>query len=257
MRERPLRTHRNTRPICAFGASARPHRVPCSQGKGARRDRFDRRRLRDEPAQRAGGPRRRARPGGRRRARAGCRRVGAHRDSRALHPGARPVPGADRRVVVARHRERVGGAPRLARGAHDRRGALPDGAAHRGRSARHRQDRPARVPAHGSATSSACACSPTASSSAGWNVTNLGADTPLLDIVGAAQATRRRARRAVGLDRLRARRAAHASSTLCAARLPGVRIVVGGPAFSKDRSWPAEDLLDPAELGLPGSRAAG
>ncbi len=35
--------------------------------------------------------------------------------------------------------------------------------------------------------------------------------------------------------------------------LPGVRIVVGGPAFSRDRNWPAEDLLDPAELGLPGS----
>jgi methanogenic corrinoid protein MtbC1 len=91
---------------------------------------------------------------------------------------------------------------------------------------------------------------------AGWSVTNLGADTPLLDIVAAAHATRPEL---VALsvstvfERVELRR--FIDSLRCA--LPGVRIVVGGPAFSKDRSWPAEDLLDPAELGLPGSRADG
>jgi methanogenic corrinoid protein MtbC1 len=91
---------------------------------------------------------------------------------------------------------------------------------------------------------------------AGWNVTNLGADTPLLDIVAAAHATRPEL---VALsvstvfERVELRRFIDALRRA----LPGVRIVVGGPAFAKDRSWPAEDLLDPAELGLPGSRTAG
>jgi methanogenic corrinoid protein MtbC1 len=91
---------------------------------------------------------------------------------------------------------------------------------------------------------------------AGWSVTNLGADTPLLDIVAAAQATRAEL---VALsvstvfERVELRRFIDSLRRA----LPGVRIVVGGPAFSKDRSWPAEDLLDPDELGLPGSRSAG
>ena len=91
---------------------------------------------------------------------------------------------------------------------------------------------------------------------AGWSVTNLGADTPLTEIVAAAIATRadlvalsvstvfERVELRCFIDELRR-------------ELPGVRIVVGGPAFAKDRSWPPEDLLDPAELGLPGTRTDG
>ncbi len=91
---------------------------------------------------------------------------------------------------------------------------------------------------------------------AGWNVTNLGADTPLLDIIAAAHETRPEL---VALsvstvfERVELRRFIDALRRA----LPGVRIVVGGPAFAKDRSWPAEDLLDPAELGLPGTPVDG
>jgi len=77
---------------------------------------------------------------------------------------------------------------------------------------------------------------------AGWDTTFLGADTPLAEIVGAAKAT--------GADLV-----CLSVSTLYTLRfeLPGCRIVVGGPAFAHDRDWPAEDLLDTAELGLPGT----
>ena len=91
---------------------------------------------------------------------------------------------------------------------------------------------------------------------AGWDVTNLGADTPLLDIVAAALATRAEL---VALSVATVFERVELRTFIDSLRraLPGVRIVVGGPAFSKDRSWPAEDLLDPAELGLPGARTDG
>lgn len=91
---------------------------------------------------------------------------------------------------------------------------------------------------------------------AGWNVTNLGADTPLADIVAAAHATRAdlvALSVSTVFERVELRRFIDSLRSA----LPGVRIVVGGPAFSKDRSWPAEDLLDPAELGLPGMQSDG
>jgi methanogenic corrinoid protein MtbC1 len=91
---------------------------------------------------------------------------------------------------------------------------------------------------------------------AGWNVTNLGADTPLLDIVAAAHATRPELV-ALSVSTVFERVELRRFIDSLRAALPGVRIVVGGPAFSKDRSWPAEDLLDPAELGLPGCQAEG
>lgn len=86
----------------------------------------------------------------------------------------------------------------------------------------------------------------------GWDTTFLGADTPLGEIAAAAKATGaelvclsvstvfERVELRTFIDTLRA-------------ELPGCRIVVGGPAFSHDREWPAEDLLDPAELGLVGA----
>jgi methanogenic corrinoid protein MtbC1 len=91
---------------------------------------------------------------------------------------------------------------------------------------------------------------------AGWNVTNLGADTPLLDIVAAALATHAELV-ALSVSTVFERVELRTFIDSLRRALPGVRIVVGGPAFSKDRSWPAEDLLDPAELGLPGSRSDG
>jgi methanogenic corrinoid protein MtbC1 len=91
---------------------------------------------------------------------------------------------------------------------------------------------------------------------AGWSVTNLGADTPLLEIVGAALATRADLV-ALSVSTVFERVELRGFIDSLRRELPGVRIVVGGPAFSRDRSWPAEDLLDPTELGLPGSHPAG
>jgi len=91
---------------------------------------------------------------------------------------------------------------------------------------------------------------------AGWNVTNLGADTPLADIVAAAHATRADLV-ALSVSTVFERVELRQFIDALRAALPGVRIVVGGPAFARDRSWPVEDLLDTAELGLPGARPGG
>jgi len=91
---------------------------------------------------------------------------------------------------------------------------------------------------------------------AGWSVTNLGADTPLADIIAAALATRAELV-ALSVSTLYERVELRCFIDSLRSALPGVRIVVGGPAFAKDRSWPAEDLLDPAELGLPGTPTDG
>ncbi len=91
---------------------------------------------------------------------------------------------------------------------------------------------------------------------AGYDVTFLGADTPTAEIVDAARAT---GASLVALsvstvfERVELRRFVDDLRT----QLPGVRIVIGGPAFSRDQHWPAEDFLDTHELGLPGSDAAG
>lgn len=90
---------------------------------------------------------------------------------------------------------------------------------------------------------------------AGWDVTNLGADTPLPEIVAAARATHSQLV-ALSVSTMFERVELHRLIDSLRVQLPEVRIVVGGPAFAKDRSWPAEDLLDPAELGLPGSSMA-
>ena len=90
----------------------------------------------------------------------------------------------------------------------------------------------------------------------GYDVTFLGADTPLVEIVAAARTT---GAVLVALsvstvfERVELR---HFIDTL-REQLPGARIVIGGPAFSHDRHWPAEDFLDTRELGLPGSSRAG
>lgn len=83
----------------------------------------------------------------------------------------------------------------------------------------------------------------------GWDVIFLGADTPTSDIIAAARTTgaslvvlsvathfNRLQLRSV-VDRLKA-------------ELPDARIGVGGPGFAHDRSWPADELLSPTDLGL-------
>jgi len=87
---------------------------------------------------------------------------------------------------------------------------------------------------------------------AGWDVYYLGTDTPVNEIVDAV--------RTLGVDMLVLSASTHFNRTLLRdvaaqlrAALPNVRLMVGGPAFTLDRHWPAAEILDPAELGLPGS----
>ena len=91
---------------------------------------------------------------------------------------------------------------------------------------------------------------------AGWNVTNLGADTPLPEIIAAAVATRADLV-ALSVSTVYERVELRCFIDSLRSGLPGVRIVAGGPAFARDHSWPSEDLLDPAELGLPGTPTDG
>jgi methanogenic corrinoid protein MtbC1 len=83
----------------------------------------------------------------------------------------------------------------------------------------------------------------------GWNALYLGADTPADQIVAAA--------RAVEADTVALSAATHYNLVLLRAfvdevraGLPGVRVVVGGPAFECAHCWPAEELISAAELGL-------
>jgi methanogenic corrinoid protein MtbC1 len=83
----------------------------------------------------------------------------------------------------------------------------------------------------------------------GWDAYFLGADTPVDQIVSAA--------RSLDADLVALSAATHYNRMLLRdvieqlkTALPGVRIGVGGPAFATDRSWPADELLSEAELGL-------
>jgi methanogenic corrinoid protein MtbC1 len=91
---------------------------------------------------------------------------------------------------------------------------------------------------------------------AGYDVTFLGADTPLDDISSAARATNADIV-ALSVSTVFERVELRAFVDCLRDQLPGVRIVIGGPAFSRDRHWPEAELLDVRELGLPGSPAAG
>jgi methanogenic corrinoid protein MtbC1 len=89
---------------------------------------------------------------------------------------------------------------------------------------------------------------------AGWNAVFLGADTPITEIVAAARAVEA-TMVAMSVSTVYERLELRCFIDTLHDALPGTRIVVGGPAFSRDPgSWPAEELLDPAELGLPGSQ---
>jgi methanogenic corrinoid protein MtbC1 len=91
----------------------------------------------------------------------------------------------------------------------------------------------------------------------GWDAYFLGADTPVDQIVSAS--------RSLNADLVALSAATHYNRMLLREvierlkeQLPGVRIGVGGPAFATDRSWPADELLSEAELGLgPGVELTG
>jgi len=91
---------------------------------------------------------------------------------------------------------------------------------------------------------------------AGWDVTFLGADTPMDEIVAAAQATES-SLVALSVSTVFERVELRQFIDTLREKLPGVRIVVGGPAFAHDDHWPTEDFLDTHELGLPGAPAKG
>jgi MerR family transcriptional regulator, light-induced transcriptional regulator len=90
----------------------------------------------------------------------------------------------------------------------------------------------------------------------GYDVTFLGADTPLAEITAAACATDS-SLVALSISTMYERVELRSFIDSLRQQLPGVRIVVGGPAFSQDRHWPAEDFLDTHELGLPDSESVG
>ena len=89
----------------------------------------------------------------------------------------------------------------------------------------------------------------------GYDVTFLGADTPLDEITAAAKDTGA-SLVALSISTLYERVNLRLFVDTLRTQLPGVRIVVGGPAFSRDQNWPVEDFLDTHELGLPGSESA-
>jgi len=90
---------------------------------------------------------------------------------------------------------------------------------------------------------------------AGWKAVFLGADTPIEEIVAAAVAVNADLV-AVSVSTVFERVELRCFIDTLREALPGTRIVIGGPAFSRDPgAWPADELFDAAELGLPGSPA--
>lgn len=87
---------------------------------------------------------------------------------------------------------------------------------------------------------------------AGYDVTFLGADTPLDEIVAAAREIRV-SLVALSVSTVFERIELRDFVDTLREQLPDARIVVGGPAFARDQQWPTDDLLDTDELGLPGS----
>lgn len=83
----------------------------------------------------------------------------------------------------------------------------------------------------------------------GWNALYLGADTPADQIVAAAAA--------IGADTVALSAATHYNLVIMRAfveevraGLPGVRVLVGGPAFECAHCWPEKELISSAGLGL-------
>ena len=88
---------------------------------------------------------------------------------------------------------------------------------------------------------------------AGWDVVYLGANTPIAEIVAAALSTNA-AMVAMSVSTVFERVELRRFIDTLQDRLPGTRIVVGGPAFARDAtSWSRDELPFPSELGLPGA----
>jgi methylmalonyl-CoA mutase cobalamin-binding subunit len=90
----------------------------------------------------------------------------------------------------------------------------------------------------------------------GYDVVLLGADTPVAEIVAAAAATDASIV-ALSISTSYERVVFRALVADIRTGLPGVRLVVGGPAFELDEYWAAQDLLDIADLDLPGASEKG
>jgi MerR family transcriptional regulator, light-induced transcriptional regulator len=89
---------------------------------------------------------------------------------------------------------------------------------------------------------------------AGYRTVFLGADTPVDEIVDAAQSVHASIV-AMSVSTMIERVELRRFFDDLRQRLVGIRIIVGGPAVAHDDSlWSPEELLDPAELGLPGSK---
>ena len=80
----------------------------------------------------------------------------------------------------------------------------------------------------------------------------LGANTPVAEIVAAAGDVHADLV-ALSVSTTYERVEMRAFVDALHAGLPGVRIALGGPAFAHGDAWPADELLDPVDLGLPGS----
>jgi MerR family transcriptional regulator, light-induced transcriptional regulator len=92
---------------------------------------------------------------------------------------------------------------------------------------------------------------------AGYRAIFLGADTPIDDIVSAALVLEADIV-AMSVSTLFERVELRSIVDQVGDRLPGVRVLLGGPAFARDAGmWPEDELIDPAQLGLPGTPQAG
>ena len=90
---------------------------------------------------------------------------------------------------------------------------------------------------------------------AGYRSVFLGADTPIAEIVQAA-GTVSASIVALSISTVYERVELRCFVDTLHERLPGTRIVVGGPALQHDPAgWPANEMLDPSKLGLPGASA--
>jgi methanogenic corrinoid protein MtbC1 len=91
---------------------------------------------------------------------------------------------------------------------------------------------------------------------AGYRTVFLGADTPIDEIVDAASAVHASIV-AMSVSTVIERVELRCFVDGLRERLSGIRIIVGGPAVKRDDGlWNPEEVLDPAELGLPGAKPA-
>jgi len=90
----------------------------------------------------------------------------------------------------------------------------------------------------------------------GWNAVFLGTDTPIAEICAAASALDASLvvlSASTHFNRLHLRNVVDRIK----AGLPGIRVAVGGPAFTLDHQWPADELLSLDEIDAgPGAEAS-